>query len=539
MKVSSYIIVAFLALVVSLPLHSQGAMPGRPKNFNSGNTKTIWRQPTKAEDAKINALVILGAFSDVSFTFSNQQFKEVLSLNEFSAERYLEDQLGYKVNIDIFGPYTVSKKRSYYGTNGSDGDDLHPGEFIADVCLAADGEIDFSKYDFDNDGEVDNVFVVYAGGDECYFGELHSDYIWAHSWTLKDGDYKKTLSLDGKTVNQYACHSEIDSFKDRDETIAQIGGFCHEFLHPIGLKDYYDSDYEKSGGTAAGVWKSTSIMDGGGFNNYGSTPPNLNAVSREMLGLLTPAELAPGKYQVYPIGDDAAKTYKITNPNDPKEYYLLECRSNEGWDKYIGGKGMLLYHIDKSEKYSTFSERNSKNITSQQRWSTFNEINCRPDHQCLDLIEADGRVDKDPTTLSLNDIKGVFFPQPGAYEIGGTANVKLPFLDGTYAKILIKNIALDADGVISFDAYSTDSPLPPTPVEPPKNTDNVYIIVQTEDGVCELSVSNSVGATVAWFFNGAPISAPEHFCPTSSGELKAVITWSDGTSDILFKNISK
>lgn len=537
---------AALTIFLSVDVAAQ-VLPGptgirHPRQYPITNDKPIWAPPTKADTDSINTLIILGAFSDVAFMYPKTQFEQVLKEQEFSAEAYLSEQLGYNVNIDIFGPFTVDKKRSYYGTNdAATGNDLHPGEFIADVCKKADEEIDFSKYDFNNDGYVDNVFVIYSGGDEANQSESHPEYIWAHSWSLKDSDFKKKLELDSISVNRYACSAELAATVDAQglstETIAQIGSFCHEFMHPLGLVDFYDTDYEKSGGTAGALWLHTDIMDAGNYNNYSKTPPYLNCVDRELLGLMVPEELKTGSYTIYPIGQSEARSYKITNPSDNDDYFLLECRGNDRWDKYIGGKGLLLYHIDKSEKHSTYSDKQSVDVTSAIRWYPINEVNCRPDHQCADLIEADGRVDVDPTSMSYQDISGVFFPQPGSYNIGGTANVKLRFWDGTFAKTIIKDITLKSDGSVTFDVQTTDSPLPPAPTDPPKDTDMLYIIIQKAEGVCSLSVNNSVGATVKWYFDGAPISDPDAFVMPSSGELHAAIYWSDGTEDHLFKTV--
>ena len=56
---------------------------------------------------------------------------------------------------------------AYYGANSTDGEDLRAGAMIAEACLWAKQQgVDFSKYDWDNDGEVEQVFVLYAGKGE-------------------------------------------------------------------------------------------------------------------------------------------------------------------------------------------------------------------------------------------------------------------------------------------------------------------------------------------------------------------------------------
>ncbi len=48
---------------------------------------------------------------------------------------------------------------SYYGGNN----DARAGEMILEAVQAFDDEIDYSQYDLDNNGNIDNVFVIYAG----------------------------------------------------------------------------------------------------------------------------------------------------------------------------------------------------------------------------------------------------------------------------------------------------------------------------------------------------------------------------------------
>ena len=120
-------------------------------------------------------------------------------------------------------------------------------------------------------------------------------------------------------------------------------------------------------------------MDGGNANNNGNTPPYYNAIERELLGLSQPVLMEKGnRYVLEPIHKNGGYYRLDTDRN--AEYYLFECRSNEKWDKYIGGKGLLVYHIDK------VGERIKK-------WVLSNDLNAVQTHQCADLIEADGRKD--------------------------------------------------------------------------------------------------------------------------------------------------
>ena len=495
-------------------------------------------------DVDLHALVILAEYDDVRFVHTADEFKNTLINKEKSAKQYFKDQLGVDLDIVVVGPVVADRNRSHYGTNNSEGRDSHPGEFIAGICEKADELVDFSLFDDNGDGFVDNIYVFYAGEDESQQkakpnGEMeNSNFMWAHSWTLKESDYGKTITLDGVQINAYACSSELyrnyDSTGDFNDVIAPIGTFCHEHSHIFGLSDLYDTDYEKSGGIAAGTWGKTALMDNGNYNDNGATPPNYNAIDLETVGKLVPEELAAGRYTLLPLGTAGAKTYRITNPLNKDEYYLFECRVDSGWDEFIGGKGLLVYHIDKSNAYSTMSETLNKEITSDLRWIPYNQINCRPDHQCADLIEADGRDDNSPSSTSKSDISGIFFPQPGATAIGGKANIKMAYWDGSVSSLSVNEISFE-NGQVSFLVKNEDSPIPPEPVDPPADTDMLYIIVLDNGESLKLLASNSVEAEVEWYFNDSRIDNPSAFIPDGNGVIRAELTWPDGSTDYIIK----
>lgn len=51
----------------------------------------------------------------------------------------------------------------YYGVNDKYGSDMCAWQMAVEACQQLDGDIDFSVYDNDNDGLIDNVYVFYAG----------------------------------------------------------------------------------------------------------------------------------------------------------------------------------------------------------------------------------------------------------------------------------------------------------------------------------------------------------------------------------------
>ena len=390
-------------------------------------------------------IIILAEFSDVKFKFKKNNFIDLLSKEGYnyngatgSAVEYFNDQFegSVKFEFEVSDIITLSNNRKYYGGNDRNGDDKNPAQMVRDACEAANASIDFSVYDQDGDGEIDNVFVFFAGEDEAEgFSE---DCIWSHAWWVKDGAGIR-CSLDGKVLNSYACTSELSLQSDNRTTdMTGIGTFCHEYSHTLGLPDLYDTDYDYEGGWSAGMWLRTSLMDGGNMNNVNNTPPYYNAIEREILGLAEPILLEKdGAYTLKPIQENLI--YRIDTDTNG-EYYLFECRSNNSWDKYIGGNGMLVYHIDKTSKYLS-------------RWNEENTVNAFQSHQCADLIEADGRTDaitEDTYYSAFGNISGVFFPYSAVNSLTPTSNPGIRYWSGKTGEISITNIQRK-DGNITFN----------------------------------------------------------------------------------------
>lgn len=400
---------------------------------------------TKSGEADIiekRGIVLLVEFEDIKFQYSREDFERILNEQGYNgtgcAKDYYEAQFGEEWNFsfDVSEKVTLPRPIRYYGENKADGLDIRPAVMVEEACKAADKEqdIDFSLYDQDGDGNVDNVFVFYAGQNEAEHTD-QTELIWAHQYYIYQGE-GISLFLDGKRIDRYACTSEISG----DASLAGIGSFCHEFGHTLGLVDFYDTDYDKEGGWAAGLWWKTSLMDGGNYNNNSATPPYLNCIERELLGLSEPVEIEEGQtYILDPIHKNGT-CYRLESGTEG-EYYLFECRSNEGWDRYIGGKGMLVYHIDKKA-----TDRIGSITTS--KWKA-NTVNSDLSHQCADLIEADGRTDEIFSNSELNgNIRGIFFPQDNVTAITTTGTPGLSYWYGKVPDIAITGIKADGDNII-------------------------------------------------------------------------------------------
>ncbi len=427
------------------------------------------RLDTKSGGTTKHGLIILAEFADVKFTYGKEDFVNMLTQSGYdrngaigSAKEYFDEQFGGSIefDFDVSPIITLTKNVAYYGRNDAKGNDLRAEYMIYDACVGADEYIDFSLYDDDKNGWVDNVFVFFAGADEAE--GAGDDRIWSHAWNLRSAD--KSLTLDGVNVGSYACTAELAKIPvgmRYKEVLAGIGVFCHEYFHTFGIPDFYDTDYEGSGGRAMAMWMTTSLMDAGNQNNSGNTPPYLNAIERDYLGLTKPITIkSNGSYTLEPIHLNG-QYYRIDTDNKD-EYYILECRSNSKWDEYIGGNGMLVYHIDKSSRNTGASETYEKEqLTAYERWEIYNEVNCRPDHQCADLVEADGRSDIETDDIyDSYNIQSIFFPTSRVTAINPSGNPSFKFWSGEPADLSITNIKRNGSNitfnVVGLFSVSTD-----------------------------------------------------------------------------------
>ena len=316
------------------------------------------------------AIVILVEYTDVKFNTgydAKDYFTRMLNEDNFAdygatgsaAQFFRENSEGAFVpEFDVYGPLTLAHDMEYYGGNGWGGDDQNPGAMVKEACDQLDDIVDFNDYDRNHDGIVDNVFIFYAGRGEASGGS--PDTVWPHSWNMTQAGFPD-LYYDGVKLHTYGCSNEWEGGRPDG-----VGTFVHEFSHVIGLPDLYATRY--TGAFTPGSW---SALDYGPYNNDGMTPPNYGAFERYALGWVKPREIDRAvSATLQPIDQNVCG---IIRSSDPKEFFLVENRQQTGWDAYIPGHGMLIWHVD----YDDYV------------WSS-NSVNNSSSHQYVDIEEADG-----------------------------------------------------------------------------------------------------------------------------------------------------
>lgn len=248
-----------------------------PIGDNGLRDKYIFAGAPFPSEGEPHAIVILVEFQNRHFSANdgaNDYFTRMLNEEGFNGrgsigsvrDWFIQNSDGkFKPVFDVYGPVMLDNKMEYYGENDFAGNDVRPANVIIEACRKLDDEIDFSKYDLNNDGYVDNVYVYYAG-----YGEADSNLsntIWPHSATLREFFPGNLYAFDGKIVDRYGMSNESDYRTKRTDGIAT---FVHEFSHVLGLPDLYSTDY-----TPVYSPGSYSILDFGTYNNGGITLPTI------------------------------------------------------------------------------------------------------------------------------------------------------------------------------------------------------------------------------------------------------------------------
>lgn len=381
-------------------------------------------------EGDVNALVILVEFSNKKFTVPNpeQYYEDFLNKEGFAQHNATGSCRDYFMSVsdgkfrpkfDVYGPVTLGTMATY-GANDFWGNDVGAGQMVYEACKKLDSSLDFSKYDLNGDGFVDNVYIIYAGQGEASYGT--DDTIWPHRWVMKYA-YGSDPMFDGVYVSDYGCCNEYDRVAPTG-----IGTFCHEFGHVMGLPDLYTTDYNEAALIATpGDW---DIMDHGSYNNDGRTPPSYSAYERNAMGWLNLIEInGPASIDLPAITDSNSAC--IINTGDPNEFFLLENRQQKGWDAHVPGHGMLVWHID-------FDINVWKN----------NEVNNDAKHNYVDIEEAGGIVDnEDVATMAT-------YAFPGTSRVTSITDDTKPYSLRTWDN---KGLGLpvtditEKNGIVSFD----------------------------------------------------------------------------------------
>ena len=374
-------------------------------------------------------LVVLVDFKNKKFADGHdlEYYKNVINGKDFTNEEegyvgsvrdyFLAQSNGqFELDFDVVGPVTMSKNYGYYGNDGAYQKDEKVYEMIKEASDAIQDQVNLKDYDWDGDGEADQVFFLYAGLGQASGGSYST--IWPHESQLLYWPCG-VLSYPTGKINTYACANELQPETQGSSRYisAGIGTICHEFSHCLGFADMYDT----SGGGAYGM-AVFDVMDQGSYNGNGFVPCNYTAFERIYAGWVEAIELdAPATVEDMKSVSDYGRPFIMYNYKNTNEYFLLENRQNTGWDKGLyGSNGLLIVHVN----------------YVPSRWinNTVNVITGTGNNriQCCTVVNADGSRDMS----DFYSLQGDLYP----YEVKGvTMNDEFTDDSEPAAKLYNKN----------------------------------------------------------------------------------------------------
>ena len=326
-------------------------------------------------------------------------------LNYGSVAKYFRDMShgAFTPKFKVYDPVTVDKPETNYGgTRKDDNNDENPWQLVKDALKLVEGQVKEDDIkSFCSDGKtIDCVYIVYAGLGQNHGGD--GTTVWANCSTTGGA------TLRGKEVRWYTMSSELSpEIKDKDGTtiipivVNGLGVICHEFSHSLGLPDMYPT--ETSAYLNNQEMEYWDLMNGGEYTYNGFRPTAYTAFEKEQMGW--PVDIktldSDASVTMTTSTEQGGTAYKIVNPQNDKEYLMLEYIQRKGWNKYLFGNGLLVYHV----------------CLPSETLDLGTHLNNAPGYPGMAVVPADGACLSSYIKANENDygnsLKGDLFPGTG------------------------------------------------------------------------------------------------------------------------------
>jgi immune inhibitor A len=375
--------VLVLGAVIALTTLPAGAMPISPEVIERAQREgaplsdALFAPPPPHVDAPgpipplghtgaYNVLLICIAFTDSGYTYSATSFDNMAfgpwatgSIDDY----YTEISYGYlTLSGNTYGWYTAGQGRDYYGDNQK-GWGTYPknaARLVEEAVDAAEANgCNFALYDNDGDGEVESMFIVHSH-EGCETSGNANDIQSHKSKITQMGGTAR--SYDGVTIDTYVCVPELQSTTPLQHV--QIGVYCHEYGHALGLPDLYDVGRYCTGtmGWGIGAWGLMSFGGWGGDVQTPSSPSHMCSWSKIRMGWINPSKvtMSSGTNITLFRLEDYPHVFKVGMDMQDTEYFLVEMRDSAyGFDQSLVRSGVLIYHVDDDQ----FMENDCENGT--------------------------------------------------------------------------------------------------------------------------------------------------------------------------------
>jgi M6 family metalloprotease-like protein len=379
-----------IAAVLAFTVTASAIMP--PDLPPNGKIPSDWQMPDfshvdvldKAHHGKVtgtwNILVICISFADTAGSQTTASFDNMLFTSGTFPTGSMDDYYNeiscgqFRVNgafSTTVGWYTAANNQSYYANNDgtpSTADDYGTGPWpnnaprlVQEAVDAAEtAGVDFSEYDNDGDGNVEGLMIIHPGKGAESTWPQPPVRIWSHRWSISGGG-GSARTYDGVTIDGYSIQPELNGSGGHIE----IGVFCHEFGHTLGLPDLYDTDGTGSGGDSEGfgAW---CLMSSGSWGGSGGgapqSPTHMSAWCKKELGwaninvhhtkmdlksILATINPVSVNNEVHKFYTDIYQTDQNGSDLTQGEYFLVTYRRKAGlFDGSIVTSGLLIEHVE-------------------------------------------------------------------------------------------------------------------------------------------------------------------------------------------------
>ncbi|NIN01847.1 MAG: M6 family metalloprotease domain-containing protein [candidate division Zixibacteria bacterium] len=297
----------------------------------------------KAQEDTLKPFVLCIDFSDNPATKDTSEFSFLLFSQDFAyptgsfRDYFTENSYG-TLDLDgaVFGWVRAPQTYEYY-VAGAYGLGMYPHNcqrMVEDALTIANAYVNFQEFDNDDNGWIDGLLVIHAGPGAEETGS--DDDVWSHRWSMST-----TKIFDGVYMRQYAMQPEIHP----GGALIDIGVFCHEFGHFLGAVDLYDYGYDSEG---VGNW---SVMASGSWLNGGNTPSHFDAYHKcRILHFSSVVTVESNQTDVEILqAETSPSAYRLwTGAMGGSMYFLVENRQKTGFDSYLPGEGLLIWHVDEN-----------------------------------------------------------------------------------------------------------------------------------------------------------------------------------------------
>ena len=327
-----------------------------PLGTSAAQSQTVWRLP-----------IIRVAFTDSSLRFTSADLERALfdttgATGTGSFTEYYTWVSGRRIRVrgEVVATAILPHDRNYYandsyGLNAISTPNNALG-MLRDAVVIANPAAEWSRYDLDGDGFVDMVWVVHAGiGAELATSTRNLWSItsrastgWGNGSAIETDDFVPGSFTQKIRIDRFTVLPELSAF--HPGSLSEIGVYCHEFGHALGLPDLYDTTSLGGGANVGpGNWSLMSTGAYGGDNRSPESPVHLGAWPTLFLGwterlrptadtLLTLAPLANGG----PVVD----FWFQGEVNS--EHFFLENRRRESFDRSLPQDGLVVYQVDEA-----------------------------------------------------------------------------------------------------------------------------------------------------------------------------------------------